>query len=302
MAAVLPLRHLLLGLLVVGVWGTNFAIIKAGLGHWPPLLFVALRFLFAFIPAAFFVPRPAVGWRNLALYGVMTGVCQFGVLYVAMNGFISAGLASLVMQTQVFFTIALAMLIAREQVKAVQIVALLLAAAGIMVILGHTDGVTTPLGLGLVMFAALSWSVANMANKAAGMVNMISYVVWSSVLAVPPLLVLSLVFDGWAADMGALRDASMVVWGAVLWQSWANTLFGFAAWGWLLARYPAAAVAPMALLVPVFGLAAAVLTLNEPLPSWKLVAAGLVIGGLALNLFWPALLRTLGRDAERLIP
>jgi O-acetylserine/cysteine efflux transporter len=75
----------------------------------------------------------------------------------------------------------------------------------------------------------------------------------------------------------------------VAWQSWGNTLFGYAAWGWLLARHPAATITPMALLVPVFGMSASALLLAEPLPAWKLIAAALVMAGLAVNLLWPRL-------------
>jgi len=116
---------------------------------------------------------------------------------------------------------------------------------------------------------------------------MLGYVVWSSAFAVPPLLVLSLWFEGPARIGQALADADAAVWAAVLWQSLGNTLFGYAAWGWLLARHPAATVAPMALGVPLFGLLASVLVLDEALPAWKIGAAALVLAGLALNLLWP---------------
>ena len=147
MTAALPLSHLLLALLVVAVWGINFVVIKTGLDHLPPLLFAALRFTFAFVPAVFFIPRPNVSWRNLIAYGLFIGVGQFGLLYIAINGHISPGLASLVAQTNAFFTIGLAMILSGERVRLVQVMALLLAVAGMAVIVAHTDGTTTLLGL-----------------------------------------------------------------------------------------------------------------------------------------------------------
>ncbi|MBT9527476.1 MAG: EamA family transporter [Rhizobacter sp.] len=284
-----PWRHLLLALAVVAVWGTNFVVIKLALAHLPPLLFAALRFALAFFPAVLLLPRPAVSWRNLAAYGVLIGVGQFGVLYLAMKGNISPGLASLVIQTQVFFTIVLAMRVARERVQPYQWLALALAAAGIGVIAAHTDGDTTVLGLLMVLGAAFCWACANMVSKRAGSVNMLSYVVWSSITAVPPLVVLSLLFEGWPAIEAGLRSADALTWWAVAWQAFGNTLFGYAAWGWLLSRHPAASITPMALLVPVFGMAAASVMLAEPLPGWKLGAAALVLCGLALNMLWPRL-------------
>jgi O-acetylserine/cysteine efflux transporter len=291
MAAAVPFKHLALAVLVVAVWGSNFVVIRAGLDHLPPLLFDALRFLFAFFPAIFVLKRPQVSWINLMVYGLAIGVGQFGLLYIAMNGHISPGLASLVVQTNAFFTIALAMVMSGERVRLVQILALLLAVGGIGIIMTHTDGSTTALGLGLTLLAAGCWGIGNMASKAAGQINMVAYVAWSSAFAVPPLIILSLIFEAGHAE--ALADMTPMVWLSVLYQSWGNSLFGFAVWGWLLVRYPAASIAPLSLLVPVFGMGLSALLLGEPLPAWKLSAAALVMGGLALNVFWPYLMRAL---------
>ena len=287
----LSLRHFLLGLGVVAVWGTNFAVIKLAVAQMPPLLFATLRFVAVILPAIFLVARPAVPWRNLAAYGLLIGVGQFGLMFIAMNGHISPGLASLVVQTQVFFTIGLAMWLSGERAHPVQGVSLALAAGGIGVILLHTDGSATPLGLVLMLLAALSWAGGNIVSRQAGRVNMLAYVVWSSAFAVPPLVVLTLWQEGWTPVRTALEHADAAAWAAVAWQAVGNSLFGYAAWGWLLARYPAATVTPMALLVPVFGMGASAFWLGESLPGWKLLAAALVMGGLALNLLWPHLRR-----------
>jgi O-acetylserine/cysteine efflux transporter len=285
----LSLRHFLLALAVVAVWGTNFVVIRWGLNQFPPFLFSALRFTFALVPALFFFPFPRVAWRTMALYGVFIGVGQFGLLYLAINGHIAPGLASLVVQTQVFFTIGLSMRVSGERVQPFQWLALLMASAGIATIASHTDGSTTPLGLMLVLLAALSWALGNMAAKRSSPSNMLAYVVWSSAFALPPLFLISFLFEGWPAMSSAVLQADGPAWAAVLWQSWGNTLFGYAAWGWLLARHPAATITPMALMVPVFGMSASAFWLGESLPAWKLIAATLVMGGLAVNLLWPML-------------
>ena len=276
---------------MVTVWGTNFVVIKTALEAMPPLLLATLRFALAFAPAALFVKRPAVAWRTLAVYGALIGAGQFGLLFVAMRADITPGMASLVIQTQVFFTIGLAMLLAGERIRAYQGLALALAAAGLAVIATRTDHATTPWGLALVLVAALSWAAGNIVGRRAGRVDMLGFMVWSSLFSVPPLLLLSLWIEGPQAIMNGLQAADAAVWAAVLWQSLGNTLFGYAAWAWLLARHPAATVTPMALLVPVFGIGASALLLGEPLPAWKLGAAALVMAGLALNLLWPRWLR-----------
>jgi O-acetylserine/cysteine efflux transporter len=280
----------LLALAIVAVWGTNFVVIKISLESFPPFLFAALRYFFALLPVVFFVPKPKVSWRNLCAYGLATGVGQFGVMYFAIDGQISPGLASLVIQTQVFFTIGFAMFFAKEGLKLYQAVAVGVAMMGLVIIALHTDASTTFLGLALVVFAGLSWGAANTVSRSAGSINMLSYVVWASAFSIPPLFLISLIFEGgWEHMSSAMALAPLGAWLGVLWQSWGNTLFGYAAWGWLLSKHPAALVAPTPLLVPIFGMGASAYFLSEPLPPWKILAAGLVIAGLVVNLFWPSI-------------
>jgi O-acetylserine/cysteine efflux transporter len=295
----LPWTHAALAVAVMAVWGINFVFIKVAEDVMPPLLLAALRFTFALVPAVFFIKRPAVPLIRLAGYGLLIGVSQFGLLYTAIDGHISPGLASLVVQTQVFCTIGLSMVIMRERLLPIQGLALALAVAGIGILIAHVDKTTTVLGLVLTIGAAMSWAGGNLVAKSSPGVNMLAYVVWSSLFAAPPLLALSLVFEGWPVINHALHAATVVTWAAVLWQSGANTLFGYTAWGWLLARHPAASVTPMALLVPVFGMGASALMLGEGLPLWKLLAAALVLSGLGLNLLWPSLAKRFAQpDAD----
>lgn len=277
----------------MAVWGTNFVVIKVALGHLPPLTLALLRFVFVAFPLVLFLPRPRVAWRNLASYGVLIGAGQFGLLFTAMRADITPGLASLVVQVQVFFTIALSMRLTGERIALYQIGALALASAGLAVILLHTDGSATALGLALVLSAALAWACGNMvarqATSAQPGLDMLSYVVWSALFAVPPLLGFALLLEGPQAMARGVAMADGWTWGAVAWQSVGNTMFGYAAWGWLLGRHPAAHVAPMALMVPVFGLGASALLLGEPLQGWKIAAFALVMFGLALGMLWPRL-------------
>ncbi len=298
----MPARHLLLALAVVTVWGSNFVVIRHALEHLPPLALATLRYALAFLPAALLLPRPALPWTTLAAYGLTIGVGQFGLLFIAMSGglgavgvtaaphaggWISPGLASLVIQTQVFFTVGLAMRFggARQAVRIAprQIVGAALALAGLGLIAAFGGGAASGPGLALVLAAAASWAVGNVVTMRAPRVDMLAFVVWASAFAVPPLALLSWLFEGPAAVQAGLGSADLSTWAAVAWQALGNTLFGYAAWGWLLARHPASAVAPLALGVPVVGMASSALLLGEPLPGWKLAAAALVLAGLALH-------------------
>jgi O-acetylserine/cysteine efflux transporter len=291
----LSFRDLMLALAVVFVWGTNFVIIRLGLNALPPLLFASLRFTLVLVPMVFFLPRPKVPLSNLAIYGVAIGLGQFGFLFIAMNGMISPGLASLMVQMQVFFTIGLSMLRTSERLKPHQLGAFALAIAGIGVIVAHNGHGATILGLVLTLFAAASWALANQCAKEAGKVNALAYVVWASLFSLPPLYFLSLWREGWPAIAAGLGHATLATWAVILWQSVGNTMFGYGVWAWLLARYPAATVSPLSLLVPVFGIGASAFVLGEPLENWKIFAGLPVMGGLALNLFW-------GRRKPKFVP
>ena len=284
----MPLTHFLLALGVVFVWGTNFVVIHWGLADFPPFTFATLRFTLSALPWIFVIRRPAVSWGVLAKFGVLLGAGQFGLLYLAMRSEISPGLASLLMQSQVFFTIGAAVMFQGERMKRLQIPAALMAVAGVALIgwhgiAGH-DGSITALGLVLVLCASAAWAGANIVARSAGRVNALAFMVWSSPFAVPPLALLALTFDGWPASAHAIPNASMLAWSTVLWQAIGNTLFGYGVWNWLLARHPASTITPTALLVPVFGMSASAWVLGESLNAWKLGGAALVIGGLVLNL------------------
>jgi O-acetylserine/cysteine efflux transporter len=146
------------------------------------------------------------------------------------------------------------------------------------------------MGLCLTLAAAAGWAIANQAGreavKANPALNILAYVVWASLFALPPLYVMSLLREGWPAIENGLAHASLATWAVVLWQSVGNTMFGYGCWAFLLSRYPAATITPMSLLVPVFGFGASALLLGEPLEDWKIAATLLVMGGLAINLLW----------------
>lgn len=297
----MPASHLLLALAVVFVWGTNFVVIKWGLDEFPPFLLAALRFTLSAFPFILFIRRPKASWASLAAFGVFLGAGQFGLLFYAMRADVTPGLASLIMQSQVFFTIGLAMLLTRERLSGVQFAALLLAVSGIAVIGWHSThggaASITPKGLGILLASAMFWAMANSVVRHAGKVDALAFIVWSSPFCLPVLFGLALAFEGPGAIGSSMRDATWAGWASVGWQSVGNMLFAFAAWNWLLARHPAATVTPMALLIPVFGMGASAIVLGEPLQGWKLAAAVLVIGGLALNLYAGKLAALFSRGA-----
>ena len=276
--------HQLQALLVTTIWGTNFVFIHIGLQELPPFTFATLRFLLVAFPLILFLPKPNIEWKYLIAFGVFIGFGQFGFLFWAMQDNITPGLASLVVQTQVFFTIFLAVWLFSEPIKPIQIVALAISFAGLALIGVYTDGRTTVVGLALVLIAALSWACGNITVKKAGKVDLIAFLAWSSIFSVPPLLIMALCLEGSDLIISSVTQASSKAWGVVMWQTVGNTLIGYGLWNSLLHRYPAASIMPWALLVPVSGMSASALFLGEVLPWWKVLAAALIMSGLIINL------------------
>lgn len=297
--ATFPFRHLLVALLVVTIWGTNFVAIKVALRELPPLLLCTVRFCAVAVPMVFLVPRPRVPWRQLFLYGMTMFGLHFGLLFLGMRLGVSAGLASLTLQFQVFVTLGLAGVILKERIAVVQVAGALIAFGGFAVVAAHTGGDVTVPGLCCVLLAACSWGFANLVSKRLGAVNPLALVVWGGAFVPVPLAVASLIFEGPALIAHALTHAGLATVGSVAFIVYGSTLLAYSLWSWLLSRHPASTIAPFTLLVPVSGMLSSAALLGEALPAWKVQAAVLVIAGLALSLFgpriWPVLLRAMRR-------
>jgi O-acetylserine/cysteine efflux transporter len=288
--------HLLAALTVVTIWGFNFVVIKVGLKEIPPILLCALRFTFAALPAVFFIKRPAVPWAKLVQFGLVQFALQFALLFGGMKLGMSAGLASLALQLHVFFTISLAVLFLSERPNVYQLWGAALAFTGIGVVALNVGGDVTVLGLLCVLSAAVCWGLGNLISKQVGKVDMLALVVWGSLVAPLPLLALSLMVEGPERIAYSLTHLSWQGVASVAYLVYPTTLFGFALWSWLLSRYPVASVAPLTLLVPIVGMASAAWVLGEPLQSWKLLAALLVMAGLCINVLGP---KWQARQAQR---
>lgn len=278
-------------LVIVTLWGFAFVPIKWALADVPPFMLAALRFLFAAVPAAFIVSRPRLPWRTVAAYGIAIGVVQFGLLFLGMHLGMPAGLSSLVIQLQVFFTIALAVAFAGDRLHRWNVAGALVAIVGVVVLAAYkvAGGLSAPLaGFLLVVVAAFSWGVGNVIAKQAKGADMFALVVWSSFVPPPILAVVSYVVEGPQA-FEAVANASLSSWLSILFLAWGATLFGFSSWNRLLQRYPSPLISPFALLIPVSGLASGALLLGERLSPAQAAGVLLVFAGLTINVYGPAI-------------
>lgn len=292
----MPPRDVLSAVAVAVVWGLTFIAIKVGVGETTPLALSALRFLFAALPLVLFVRPPKASPALVVLYGLFIGVGQFGLLFVAVRQGFPVGLASLVIQLQAFFTMAFAWVLLGDSPRRAQAIGAAIALAGIALIGSERLGGASLGPLTLVIAAAAFWGAGNVVAKMAGRVDMLAFVAWSSLAAPAPLFVASYGLDG-PAGLAALAHPSLKLVLSVLVLSYAGTTFGFGLWSRLLARHPAAAVAPFALLVPVVGMVAGSLIFAEPLDAFELWGAVLVMAGLGVNMVGDRLLKRWLRPA-----
>jgi O-acetylserine/cysteine efflux transporter len=286
---ILTRSQLAIALIVILLWGLNFVVIKVGLKEVPPFLLGALRFLLVAFPAILFLPRPKVALKWLLAYAMTISLGQFAFLFSAMSVGMPAGLASLVLQAQAFFTVGLSALVFGDKLRASNVSGMLVASIGLVLLgsasISASGSAVTLAGFALTLCAALSWSCGNVINKKIGPTSVLSMVAWSALIPIGPFLLLSFAFEGSAAISHSLTHLSLSSLLAIAYLALAATLIGYSLWGHLLSSLPTHMVAPLTLLVPVIGLSAAWLLLGEALAPLQIIGAAIVMLGLLINVF-----------------
>lgn len=280
---------LLRALAVVVIWGLNFVVMKVGLQGIGPMLLGALRFAAAALPFLLFVRFPQLPWRYVVAYGLAQGLGQFGFLFLGLQMGMTAGMASVVMQTQAFFTLLLAVPVLGERARWSQGLGLLVALGGLVLIAtahGDGPGQMTLAGFVLTLSAAFMWAVSNLVARLASRVadyDPFPFIVWSSVFPIVPFLGLALWMDGPSGVGAQLAGLGWSAVLAVLFLAWLATLLAYTLWTQLLKRHPAGRVTPFSLLVPVVGLSAAWVFFDELPLFQQWLGTGAVLMGLVVN-------------------
>jgi O-acetylserine/cysteine efflux transporter len=270
---IMNIKSVVVLFLVMIVWGVNFSVIKIGLGSISPWLLSASRFLFVVFPAILFVPKPQCHWKWVVLFGLFSGVLQFSLLAFGIEEGMSPGLASVVLQVHVFFTIIVGIIFLKEKINMIDVLGLIVGFSGLFLLGSSKDTNTTLLAVALVVLSALSWAFANVVTKKAGSINMLSFIVWSSLIPVVPLLAVSLYFDGWDEIVRSVESIDLIGSASLFYISYITTIFGFGCWSIMIKLYGSASVAPFTLMVPVFGILSDYLIFGSQLTSIEIFSA-----------------------------
>lgn len=276
--------HILMAVAVAAIWGFNFVAIRWGLDDFPPVFLACIRFAIAALPA-FVLPRPPVPLVRLLSVGTAWFVAQFALLFLGMHAGMPPGLASVLMQSQAFFTVLFAAIVLGERPRPRHLAGMGVAACGVVAIGATVSGQGTDmtvLGLVLVMTASACWAVGNIIMRGMGPVDFLPMIVWLSAVGPVPLLVIALIFEGPDAVGHSLTHWTWLGLGSTVFQGAVATIGGYGMWAYLLRRYPATLVAPYSLLVPVFGIGSAALVFGERFGPLRLIGMALILVGVAI--------------------
>jgi O-acetylserine/cysteine efflux transporter len=278
----MTMSEALRALVVAFAWGLGFVAMKYGDAEMSPLMLSAWRFIFAAFPAVFFLRPPKTRVWIVFAYGLAIGVAQFSLLFIAISLGMPAGLSSLLMQTQVIFTVLFAWMAMGERPMPFQIVGVAIALVGLGVIASVRAGGGAAGPFAMVIAAAAAWAVGNIFGKMAGRVDMLAFTAWSSLVSPPFLIALSFIFEGREA-LAAIVHPAMRSLLAAAFLGYVATVLGYSLWAGLLSRHPAAAVGPFSLLVPVFGFLAAWIAFGETIGGVEFAGAALILIGVGWN-------------------
>ncbi|PHM66907.1 EamA family transporter [Xenorhabdus sp. KJ12.1] len=281
----MKLSDLLLAIAVTGVWGLNFSVIKLGLNTLDPFLLAGLRFLLCALPAVFFIRRPDVPMKIVGLYGLIFGVGLWGMVNLGVKMGVSAGVSSLLLQFSSFITIAMGYFFLKERIHFHQIIGFILSVIGLGFIMALTDGSITYLGVIVILFGAVNWSVANIIVKKSGGKNIFGFLVWSCVFSPLPLFLMGYAINGSTVLSNFVENLNVTAIFSILFQAYLTTLIGYWIWNLLLNKYPVSKVAPLSLLVPVFGFIGSAVIFGEVMSNEKIIACVFILIGLAISLY-----------------
>lgn len=275
---------LLLGIIVMIVWGLNFSVIKMGVNEIDPLLLTAFRFTLAAFPALLFVKKPNVPWRYLIAYGWIFAIGVWGMATWSIDAGLSAGMASVLLQMNVAIGLFLGYFILKESLPFNKILGAAIALGGLLLSLTVTDGSVTQQGLFLILLAALAWSTASIIIKKSNTKQVFAFSLWAMACAPAPLFLIVYLQSGSDAFIQLPNQLNGHVIFSVLFQAYPVTLVGYWIWNRLLVSYPLTTVAPLTLLVPIFGLIGGVIFYQEEIGIIKLIASACVISGILIGL------------------
>jgi drug/metabolite transporter (DMT)-like permease len=280
------------------LWGGNFVAVRVALDYLDPYLLTALRFAFVatVIP---FVGWPTVPLSSLLFYATCSGIGQYMLSTVAIQLGLSPGLAALLMQFQVFISLALSWLLLKESVPVTTVIGSVLGVVGLTGVL-LTGGTKAPwLASAVCLVAAAGWAAANMTVKRHPE-NVIRLQGASGLICLPIIWVAREFLSSAEPPITQiLAQMPLTGWLSVAYVVIASFAVAQILWGFAIGINGVAATSPFALLIPLFGIVLAWLILGEHLSSQLISSATIVVIGVSAHIIPLALPNMFSRRIRR---
>ncbi len=272
--------HIAFILLIDVLWAFNIIAIKESVLAMPPLLTVALRYAVVLLVCASSI-RIIEGRMALVLVtGVVTGALQFGL--GAYSYHVATNLSALAIAGQlgVPLSLILAILIDGERIAWKRTIGILLAIAGVMLLVFDPRIADERLAIFLTFGAATCWAAGNLMFRRLTGIPVLTLYGWQAVVSLPILLLTSHVIE--PGGIASLPQVQLSAFAWIVYSAIAASLIGHAGMAWLLQRYPVTLITPFTLPTPLLAVMFATLFYNSPVTPLMWVGGLLTIAGVAI--------------------
>ena len=276
-------KDIFIALLVPIILGFGFVIAKPAMQYFPPYLLMGMRFTIPALMLVWWFPLPKGLYFDLFKVSLIGSTLQYGLTYTGLN-IIDASSAVLLVMLEVPFGIIIAFFLLKEIPTIKNIVGLVIAFIGVYILTGAPNLEGKYIGVILVLSGSFTWALgAVMAKPLSKKIGAFALMTWLCVFSGPMLLFLSLIFDG--NPIAYFLSANAQSWLTVIFLGFFMQPIGYAAWYYVLKRYPVNKVMPVLLILPVTGLVTSIFLLGEDPPKQVFLGGLVIISGVALILF-----------------
>jgi drug/metabolite transporter (DMT)-like permease len=277
----MPLRDLALMALVCLVWGMNNVISKIVVSELgvPPLFYAVARsaiIVLAVAPWLLPVPKPA--WRTVVV-GMLMGGGSFALLFVGLKT-ATPSAAAVVSQLGVPMVTLLSIVVLGEHIRWRRGLGIVLAFAGVLVVMWHPGGFTASTGLLFVAGSAFSGAAGVVMMKQMEGIRPLRFQAWVGLSTFLLCGALSLVFERDQLPL-ALAAGWPFLW-LVLFSALVTSVFAHTCYYGLIQRYEANLIAPLTLMAPLFTIALGVLITRDPFGMRMVVGSAVALLGVLI--------------------
>lgn len=269
----LSTRDFLMALAVPLIWGMGVVFAKAAIGHFPPILLMAIRFSLSALLLVWFVKPPVKLLGKIFGVALVSAAIQYSLTFNGLRG-VDASTAALIIQLEVPFLVILGAIFLKEKPGIKKWLGIVVAFIGASVIYGAPELAGADVSLMLIVGGAFAWAVGQVMARSVGQIGGMTLLAWVSVFAAPQLFVMSFIFE--EDHLTHIQNADWVVWGTVAYLGIVMTAIGYGLWYSLIQRHPLNRVGPFLLLLPVFSVLGGVLILGEGL-TMRIITGGLIV-------------------------